>query len=91
MPSPTDERGGTAGNLVGDPITRLTVASPIGALTLFEQSGGITDLIWAASTRIRNAPPTPLLTEAAAQLDAYFNGRLQTFDLPLTPLGTAYR
>jgi methylated-DNA-[protein]-cysteine S-methyltransferase len=91
MPLPTHEPEITVGDNVSAPITRLTVASPIGALTLFEQSGAITDLIWAAGTRIRKAHSTPLLAEAAAQLDGYFSGGLQVFDLPLAPLGTAYR
>jgi methylated-DNA-[protein]-cysteine S-methyltransferase len=77
--------------VASDPITRLTVASPIGALTLLEQSGAITDLIWAVRQRIRIAKPTPLMAEAADQLNAYFNGRLQRFDLPLAPQGTPYR
>ncbi|MDQ1119842.1 MULTISPECIES: methylated-DNA--[protein]-cysteine S-methyltransferase [Pseudoxanthomonas] len=33
----------------------------------------------------------PLLREAQAQLDAYFAGRLQAFDLPLAPHGTAFQ
>ena len=32
----------------------------------------------------------PLLDEAAAQLDAYFAGRLKRFDLPLSPQGTPF-
>jgi methylated-DNA-[protein]-cysteine S-methyltransferase len=38
--------------------------------------------------------PTPSLsvfTEAGQQLAAYFEGRLTTFDLPLSPAGTAFQ
>ena len=31
---------------------------------------------------------TPLLAEAASQLDNYFNGSLRSFDLPLAPAGS---
>jgi len=33
----------------------------------------------------------PLLAEAVAQLDAYFAGRLRTFDLPLRLVGSAFQ
>jgi methylated-DNA-[protein]-cysteine S-methyltransferase len=33
----------------------------------------------------------PLLKEAKAQLEAYFDGGLQKFDLPLCPQGTAFQ
>jgi methylated-DNA-[protein]-cysteine S-methyltransferase len=36
-------------------------------------------------------PETPLLAEAARQLDAYFAGTLTDFDLPLRLEGTAFR
>ncbi len=37
-------------------------------------------------------PQDPLLQEAARQLDAYFAGRLDAFDLPLAaPAGTAFQ
>ena len=42
-----------------------------------------------------NAAPqgegSPLLAEAVAQLEAYDAGRLQAFDLPLAPKGTAFQ
>jgi methylated-DNA-[protein]-cysteine S-methyltransferase len=33
---------------------------------------------------------TPVLTEAAAQLDAYLSGRLREFTIPLDPRGTPF-
>lgn len=42
-----------------------------------------------------NAPPAtdrhPLLARAAEELDAYFAGELQNFDLPLDPAGTDFQ
>lgn len=66
---------------------RLTVPSPLGPLTLEERDGAIAALSWDAAA----APgPSPLLSEAAAQLAAYFAGRLRSFDLPLAPAGAAF-
>lgn len=36
-------------------------------------------------------PAWPLLRRAAAQLDAYFSGTLEAFDLPLAPAGTPFQ
>ncbi|SPF79951.1 methylated-DNA--[protein]-cysteine S-methyltransferase [Pseudoprimorskyibacter insulae] len=62
----------------------LTTNSPLGPLTLAETNGAITRLTWGTAPN----DPTPLLTEAAAQLDAYFNGQRTSFDLPLAPHGS---
>ncbi len=87
MPLPARESGFTG----ADPVYRLTVASPVGALTLFEQSGAITHLLWAASNRLRNGRPTPLLAAARIQLEDYFASRLKRFHLPLAPAGTEFQ
>jgi methylated-DNA-[protein]-cysteine S-methyltransferase len=63
----------------------------VGALTLFEQAGAITLLVWAAGDRIRNARPTPLLVAAQTQLEAFFDGRLERFHLPLAPEGSPFQ
>lgn len=56
-----------------------TFHSPLGPLTLTEEHGQITALGWHAAPQ----EPTPLLLEALAQLQAYFDRRLTRFDLPL--------
>src|SRR5579859_4252855 len=66
----------------------LTCPSPLGPLTLFEEDGAIISLDWGA---VDGGEETPLLKEAARQLEAYFDGELKTFDLPLTPHGTAFQ
>jgi methylated-DNA-[protein]-cysteine S-methyltransferase len=73
------------------PVYRLTVRSPVGALTLFEQAGAITLLVWAAGDRIRNVRPTPLLAAAQTQLEAFFDGRHDRFHLPLAPEGSPFQ
>ena len=65
------------------------IPAPFGMLRLEEQRGALT-----AVTRVEEAPCppfTPLLQECARQLQAYFAGDLQAFDLPLRLEGTAFR
>jgi len=66
----------------------LTCPSPLGALTLFEEDGKIISLDWGA---VDGGEETPLLRKAADQLEAYFDGELKQFDLPLDPHGTAFQ
>lgn len=66
----------------------LSMNSPVGPLTLFEEAGALTVLEWG---RVPAADASPLLTEATRQLTAYFDGRLQAFDLPMTPAGTDFQ
>lgn len=66
----------------------LTLSSPIGPLTLFEEDGKIVSLDWGA---VEGEEETPLLLEAVRQLEAYFEGKLKSFDLPLAPGGTAFQ
>jgi len=63
------------------------VETPVGALTVFEDDGAIVAVEWGRAPR---PAKTLLLKEAAAQLDAYFSGRLKDFDLPLKPAGTRF-
>lgn len=86
MPSPAPDDSNAAGV-----VSRLTVPSPVGTLTLFEKDGAIVDLLWATRDRHRNARPTPLLLEARDQLAAYFDSRLKAFDLPLAPDGSDHQ
>jgi methylated-DNA-[protein]-cysteine S-methyltransferase len=69
-------------------MPHLSIASPLGPLTVFEQDAAIVALEWG---RAPPDSPTPLLEEAARQLDAYFRGERRGFDLPLAPAGTPFR
>ena len=66
----------------------LALASPVGALTVEERNGAIVRIGWDCASR---GAATPLLREAARQLEAYFNGALTEFDLPLDPAGSPFR
>ena len=69
-------------------MPQLSLHSPVGDITVFEQDGAIVSLDWGW---VLNQDTSPLLEAAREQLQAYFDGTLTTFDLPLAPPGTAYR
>lgn len=66
-------------------MPRLCVTTELGCFTLTEEDGAITALDWGGE----GGDETPLLREAARQLEAYAAGDLRVFDLPLAPAGGA--
>jgi methylated-DNA-[protein]-cysteine S-methyltransferase len=79
-------------------IRCTTLDTPLGALLLAASERGLRG-IWFDGQRHfagrdpawQSDPRSPVLREAAAQLDAYFAGRLRRFDLPLDPVGTRFQ
>ncbi|MDH3740905.1 MAG: methylated-DNA--[protein]-cysteine S-methyltransferase [Hyphomicrobiales bacterium] len=69
-------------------MNTCTVDTTMGPLSLVEENGHITKLLWHAE---ENGVRTPVLETAAEQLKAYFDGELETFDLPLAPAGTDFQ
>lgn len=65
----------------------LSIPSPVGPLTIEEEGEAIVAIRWGGGIPSNGSP---LLAEAARQLDAYFAGRLTDFDLPLTPSGSRF-
>ncbi|SHM47067.1 methylated-DNA--[protein]-cysteine S-methyltransferase [Roseibium suaedae] len=63
------------------------IQTMVGPLCLQETDGQITRLSWSRQQDAGPEAPTALLKEAIAQLKAYFEGRLTSFDLPLAPKG----
>jgi len=61
--------------------------TPVGPLTIFEEDGALISIEFG---RAPDNTETPLLREAKSQLDRYFDGELETFDLPLEPHGSAH-
>jgi methylated-DNA-[protein]-cysteine S-methyltransferase len=61
-------------------MPQLSLHSPVGDLSLSEEDGALVALDWGWG---RDQTPTPLLKEAVRQLNAYFDGKLTGFDLPL--------
>jgi methylated-DNA-[protein]-cysteine S-methyltransferase len=84
-----------AGGLVDVQVT--TLDTPVGALLLAATDAGVVrvafdsedhdavlaQLAASISPRVVQAAPTGLLADARAQLDAYFAGERDSFDLPL--------
>jgi methylated-DNA-[protein]-cysteine S-methyltransferase len=65
------------------------VDSPIGPLGLIASEAELQSVLFNGR-RVRSEGSSPVLDEAARQLEAYFNGDLVTFDLPLEVHGTEF-
>lgn len=66
-------------------MPRLSLDSPLGRLTLFEEDGALTALVWGGKSA---GKPTRVLTDAKRQLAAYFAGKRKAFNLNLAPEGS---
>ncbi|WP_293573327.1 methylated-DNA--[protein]-cysteine S-methyltransferase [Phaeobacter sp.] len=71
-------------------MPELVIDSPVGPLCLTEEGGEITRLTWSRGAS-DTSEPTDLLQDAAEQLAAYFDKRLQVFDLPMRVHGSAFQ
>ncbi len=69
-------------------MPQISLHTPTEDLTVTEEDDAIIALDWGWSP-VQDS--TSLLLEAKAQLHAYFDGALQTFDLPLKPEGSDYQ
>lgn len=65
--------------------------SPVGTLQLKENGQALTQIAFVNAKPERETALTPLLAAAAEQLEAYFAGSLQRFDLPVTLSGTPFQ
>ncbi|HWD58958.1 MAG TPA: methylated-DNA--[protein]-cysteine S-methyltransferase [Stellaceae bacterium] len=65
----------------------LSISSAVGDLVLAEEDGAIIAIRWREAA---GGNGSPLLAEAARQIEAYFAGELTTFDLPLRPAGSKF-
>lgn len=69
--------------------TQLVMDSPVGMLRLRSDGDNVTGLAFC------DDPPedsrTPILVEARRQLDEYFAGERDEFELPLRPAGTDFQ
>lgn len=61
-------------------MPHASLNSSFGLLTVFEEAGALAALEWG---RAPEGEMTALLAEAIEQLQAYFDGRLRAFSLPL--------
>jgi methylated-DNA-[protein]-cysteine S-methyltransferase len=71
-------------------MPRTVVDSPIGPLGLVSSEAGLRAVLFDGR-RIRAEGRSPVLDDAARQLEAYFDGDLVAFDLPLDLHGTGFQ
>src|SRR5579862_4532865 len=71
-------------------MARAVVDSPIGPLGLIASGEALQSVLFDGA-RLRPEGSSPVLAEAARQLDAYFAGELIEFELPLELDGTAFQ
>lgn len=64
--------------------------APIGLLEIRASDAGITHILFIDEPTMA-VSAHPLIERCKAQLDEYFQGRRQTFDVPLAPQGTAFQ
>jgi O-6-methylguanine DNA methyltransferase len=67
-------------------MKQMVVRSPLGPIAVVEEEGVITALHWSG----RTTDVTPLLRAACVQLEEYFAGQRQVFELPLD-FGTGFQ
>lgn len=66
--------------------------TPVGQLVVSANEKGITSVSFTDSDTIEDlAPSSPLTDACIQQLEAYFNGDLKDFNLPLAPEGTPFQ
>lgn len=69
---------------------RLLVQSPIGPLTLFGTESALVKLVFGDAREGPDAP-SPVLRQAARELEEYFSGKRREFTAALAPEGTAFQ
>jgi len=71
-------------------MPNTVVESPIGPLGLVASDTGLQSVLFDGSS-MQAQGSSPVLAEAARQLEAYFDGELVAFDLPLELSGTEFQ
>src|SRR5689334_2872337 len=71
-------------------MPRTVMDSPVGPLGLIASEAGLRTVLFDARS-IRAEGRSPVLADAASQLEAYFDGDLVAFDLPLELHGTEFQ
>lgn len=69
-------------------MTCHIIASPVGAIAISASENALQSIDMLGASAEPDTTDHPLLQEAARQITAYFDGRLQDYDLPLEPAST---
>lgn len=70
-------------------LTRRVIDSPLGPLTIEAHEDSLSRVCFGAGSEIPG--PSPVADAAESQLDAYFAGASDRFDLQLSPSGTDFQ
>ncbi len=82
----------TASNATLALMSICYVSTPVGRLAVEADHDAVTAVRWAgAGERSPDKMASPVLKEAARQLDGYFSRKLKRFDLPLAAHGTDFQ
>lgn len=71
-------------------MVEFVITSPVGNLRLLEEDGVLAGLYFGGTSKAQDAP-TAFLRQVQRQLEAYFAGESQTFDLPIRFSGTDFQ
>ena len=67
---------------------KISFLTDLGPITIEEEGGGISSLLFSFSKREEY---TPLLLKAKTEVEEYLRGERKEFDLPLSPKGTPFQ
>jgi len=73
------------------PLSHISIHSPVGWLKIVGHHKGLTSIEYKDENPGFEGNNHSCLQEAKNQLEAYFAGNLQAFDLPLQPQGTPFQ
>jgi methylated-DNA-[protein]-cysteine S-methyltransferase len=71
----------------------MTIESPVGPLSITVSDGALRSLHLDGTSAAERGEGADagVLSSVVAQLDAYFDGTLQSFDVPLAPMGSPFQ
>ncbi len=72
-------------------INYTSINTPIGLLEIREKDGSIDKINFIEGINMNSEASTPLLNEAKKQLNEYFAGQRESFQLNIAPLGTQFQ
>lgn len=72
-------------------MTICFIDSPVGRLALEAEGEALSAVRWTNGAERAVGKPSPILNEAARQLERYFAGKLKRFDVPLVLHGTDFQ
>ena len=77
-------------------MATIYINSPLGPIELTATEAALTSVHFVEAQKVispkrTETEPNAILIETAAQLDAFFEGKLQVFDLPLFAEGTPFQ